>query len=72
MDFQPTLATRTGWFKDPLVKGKERSRFRDKSVRHKSVMNGSFEKGVIPPHIRPDKRSVELHPYSIWSMDIAL
>ncbi|KAL2925265.1 NADH-ubiquinone oxidoreductase chain 1 [Bienertia sinuspersici] len=25
---------------------------------------GSFEKGVIPPPIRPDERSTELHPYS--------
>ncbi|KAK8628745.1 hypothetical protein V6N13_009328 [Hibiscus sabdariffa] len=27
-------------------------------------MYGFFEKGVIPPPIRPDERSTELHPYS--------
>ncbi|CAJ1957283.1 unnamed protein product [Sphenostylis stenocarpa] len=30
----------------------------------KSLTYGSFEKGVIPPPIRPDERSTELHPYS--------
>jgi hypothetical protein len=30
----------------------------------KSVTYGCFEKGVIPPPIRPDERSTELHPYS--------
>ena len=31
---------------------------------YSSLTYGSFEKGVIPPPIRPDERSTELHPYS--------
>ena len=45
-------------------KGKGRSCFRDGAVWRESVTYGSFEKGVIPPPIRPDERSTELHPYS--------
>ncbi|XBJ25211.1 hypothetical protein VPH35_002920 [Triticum aestivum] len=51
-------------FEDPLVKGKGGSRFQDGAVRGESLTYGSFEKGVIPPPIRPDERSTELHPYS--------
>ena len=55
---------------DRLVRGPVGQRkdggsfFRDGAVWRESVTYGSFEKGVIPPPIRPDERSTELHPYS--------
>jgi len=58
------MQRKVAWFEDPLVKGKRRSWFRDRAVWRESVTYGSFEKGVIPPPIRPDERSTELHPYS--------
>lgn len=48
----------------PVGQSKGGSWFRDGAVWRESLTYGSFEKGVIPPPIRPDERSTELHPYS--------
>ena len=57
---ETAYGSRTRWSKVL----KERSWFRDGAVWRESVTYGFFEKGVIPPPIRPDERSTELHPYS--------
>lgn len=57
--FVTPMGSRTRWSKE-----KGGSRFQDGAVWGESLTYGSFEKGVIPPPIRPDERSTELHPYS--------
>ncbi|VAH77070.1 unnamed protein product [Triticum turgidum subsp. durum] len=52
------MGLRTRWSKE---KGGPNSRTEPYEA---SLTYGSFEKGVIPPPIRPNERSTELHPYS--------